>query len=300
MKKLFIIVFAAITIFACGSDDETENNQDLLSDFEFADSLQSQIVVSEEIIDDMIHSIPSPIEMTSLIISTGAEFDESILAEPEQVENYTTAHAKAINLGVYGAELGYINIYGKTLLGVDYLSAIRTLAKDLGVEQFFDFHTLKELASSSDNIDELIDITTKGFSKMESFLREQNRTKASVMIVTGTFIEGLYIAGEIASRTPNMELIERIGEQKVSINNLVIMLEVYEKDPEVSKLIGDFRELKILYDEVEIITTYGEPITKEVDGMLVIEDQSTSEVKMSSELLKKIIAKTKDLRTKIV
>lgn len=299
MKQTASIILISLLIFGCGGSEEISDEQDLLNDYAYADSLQAQVVISEEIIDEMIHSIPSPVEMTSLIISTGAEFDQSILADPENVNTYTSNHVKAINLGVYGAELGYLNIYGKTLLGVDYLSAVRTLAKDLGVEQFFDFQTMKRLASSSDNIDSLLDITTKGFSKMEAFLREQNRTKASVLIVTGTFVEGLYIAGEIASRTPNSSLTERIGEQKMSLDNLVAMLEVFESDPEVSSLIVDCKELKTFYDKVEIVTTYGEPISKEVDGMLVIEDNSTSEVIMSDDLLSEIIQKVRELRAKI-
>lgn len=300
MKKITILAFSAIILFSCSNEGEVDESNDLLNDFAFADSLQKQVVVSEEIISEMIHSIPSPIEMTSLILSSGSEFDEQLLNDPDNVDKYESAHLKAINLGVYGTNLGYLNIYEKTMLSVDYIAAVRSLARDLKVDQFFDFHMLKRLASSNDNIDSLINITTQGFSKMDAYLREQNRTKASVMIVTGSFVEGLFLATQIASKSPNDQLTERIGEQKMSLNNMILMLEVYKKDPEVKKLIINFKELKTLYDEVEIITTYGEPITKEVDGMLVIEDQSTSEVKMSSELLEKIITKTKELRTKII
>lgn len=300
MKKITFLTLAVITLFSCGNDAETGDEQDLLNDFAFADSLQKQVVISEEIIDEMIHSIPSPIEMTSLILSSGAKFDEHLLNNPDNVEKYVSAHSKALNLGVYGAELGYLNIYEKTMTSVDYISAVRSLAKDLKVDHFFDFQTLKRLASSSDNIDSLINITTQGFSKMDAYLREQNRTKASVLIVTGTFVEGLHIATQIVSKTSNPKITERIGEQKMSLNNLILMLNVYKNDPDIAKLISDFTELKVLYDGVEIITVYGEPITKEVDGMLVIEDQSTSEVKMSKEILEKIIIKTKELRNKII
>ncbi|OFY95587.1 MAG: hypothetical protein A3K10_11920 [Bacteroidetes bacterium RIFCSPLOWO2_12_FULL_31_6] len=300
MKKITFLTLAAITLFSCGNDTETGDEQDLLNDFAYADSLQKQVVISEEIIEEMIHSIPSPIEMTSLILSSGAKFDEHILNNPDNVEKYVSAHSKALNLGIYGAELGYLNIYEKTMVSVDYISAVRSLAKDLKVDHFFDFQTLKRLASSSDNIDSLINITTQGFSKMDAYLREQNRTKASVLIVTGTFIEGLHIATQIVSKTSNPKITERIGEQKMSLNNLILMLNVYKNDPDVAKLISDFNELKVLYDGVEIITVYGEPITKEVDGMLVIEDQSTSEVKISKETLEKIIMKTKELRNKII
>jgi hypothetical protein len=304
MKKNTLIAFSVFLIlfllFSCGSDTEDSEINDLLADFEYADSLQKQVVVSEEIINEMIHSIPPPIEMTSLIISSGAKFDRQLLNDPDKINNYESALSKAINLGIYGTELGYLNIYKKTMLSIDYISAVRTLSKDLKVDQFFDFRTLKRLAASSDNVDSLINISTQGFSRMDAYLREQNRTKTSVMIVTGTFVESLFLATQITYKTPNDQLIERIGEQKISLNNMILMLEVYKKDPELNKLISYFKELKIIYDEVEIITTYGDPITKEVNGMLVIEDQSTSEVKMTNETLLKIIKKIKELRTKII
>jgi hypothetical protein len=300
MKKNTLIAFSVFLLFSCGSDTEDSEINDLLADFEYADSLQKQVVVSEEIINEMIHSIPPPIEMTSLIISSGAKFDRQLLNDPDKINNYESALSKAINLGIYGTELGYLNIYKKTMLSIDYISAVRTLSKDLKVDQFFDFRTLKRLAASSDNVDSLINISTQGFSRMDAYLREQNRTKTSVMIVTGTFVESLFLATQITYKTPNDQLIERIGEQKISLNNMILMLEVYKNDPELNRLISYFKELKIIYNEVEIITTYGDPITKEVNGMLVIEDQSTSEVKMTSETLLKIIKKIKELRTKII
>lgn len=299
MKNLIYILPFSL-LFACGGNESTSQEEDLLNDFAFADSVQNQVTISEEIINEMIHSIPSPIEMTSLIQSTGADFNQALLNKTDNLDKYATAHQKAINLGIYGAELGYLNIYEKTMLSVDYISAVRTLARDLKVEQFFDFQTLKRLANSNKNIDSLINITTQSFSKMDAFLREQNRTKASVLIVTGTFIEGLYIATQIVGQKANPELVERVGEQKMSIDNLLLMLNVYKTDPEMEVLGSQIAELKKLYDEVKIITTYGEPTSKEVDGMLVIEDNSTSEVVMSKELLAQITEKIKEIRSKII
>ena len=56
MKKFTVLSLATLVLFSCGNDSDTDAGDDLLSDFEFADSLQSQVVVSEEIIEEMIHS----------------------------------------------------------------------------------------------------------------------------------------------------------------------------------------------------------------------------------------------------
>ena len=62
----------------------------------------------------------------------------------------------------------------------------------------------------------------------------------------------------------------------------------------------DFNELKDLYDQVNIVYTYGEPEMVEVDGILQIIDNSSSEVQMTKEQFQNIAKLTKAIRTKII
>src|SRR4030042_1460375 len=49
----------------------------------------------------------------------------------ENTKKYFTNEAKAINMGVYGADLSYATLYNIQQSVLDYLSAIRSMSADL-------------------------------------------------------------------------------------------------------------------------------------------------------------------------
>lgn len=298
LKALGIFALA-FSLVQCNNTEE-KSEADVLNDFAYADSTNQVEVVSEDIIAEMIYSIPSPVEMTTIILESGAEFNDQLVNNPDQVDKYDTPYLKALNLGIYGADLGYLNMYKKTMTSINHLTTVRSLAKDLKIEQFFDFNTLKRLATSNSNIDSLVNITTQSFLEMEGYLRENNRTKASVLIVTGTFVEGLHISGTIANETQSPELKERLAEQKYAVENLMVMLDVYKNDPEMEHIHALISELNTAYAQVEIVVTEGEVVEKEVDGMLVFENTSTSTVNMTDEVFASILKTIDSVRSQII
>ncbi len=59
-------------------------------------------------------------------------------------------------------------------------------------------------------------------------------------------------------------------------------------------------DIKEKYREVRITYTLGEPVSKEVDGALVVEQTETSQVDMTDEQLAGIIEITKSIRNKLI
>ena len=57
-------------------------------------------------------------------------------------------------------------------------------------------------------------------------------------------MEGLYLATSIAATHPNDELTERIGEQKVVLDQIMFILQVYAHDPYLKELSTHFEEIK--------------------------------------------------------
>jgi len=256
--------------------------------------------IDDSVLDEIIHGIPSPVEMTDMIKASGAGYSADVINTVEAAENYTTSHKKALNLGVYGADLGYLNMYGKTGTSLEYLKTIKQLSDDLNVGQFFNFEQLKVLAQNENNLDSLLYLTTLNFSKMNRYLREQKRGKYSVLIVTGTFIEGLSIATQVMQNNPNDQIRERIGEQKLTVKQVIEILKVYKSDPMIADLLVDF---EALYKEMEAVTitiTPGETVMAEVDGVLTFVQNDESNVEMSDETLQKIIENTAQIRNKII
>ena len=297
IKYISIIASCALLLTACGGGDKLEDNETVDS---AATTKSTTPDISEEVLADLIQSIPTPLEMSSSIKESGAKFDPKILNDVDNVEKYKTSYKQAFNLGVYGANLAYINIYEKTLSSLEYLNAMRVLSDNLKIGQFFDFNSMKRFASSDDNIDSLIYASTIAFNNMDSELRKQKRGNLSVLMVTGTWLEGLHVATQVTKSNKNKTIEDKIGEQKMVLDNLFVILDMYKEDPYFKEVTAEVQKIKAEFDKVEIKYTYKEPESKVVNGRLVIVDNSTTEIVMSPENLKAIIKVTDDVRNKLI
>jgi hypothetical protein len=121
----------AAGLYSCGSSSDDKNkNSDEFKEAE--QSLKSQI-------EEVVYNIPSPTEIPYLLQATGAEYNAQLVNPLTRVDQYASRTDKAaLNLGVYAADIGYLSSYDKTQEAIDYLSACKTLADNLGVIGSFD------------------------------------------------------------------------------------------------------------------------------------------------------------------
>lgn len=301
MRKLLsvLIAFSLIGLYSCGGSDDTSDVIEIPDSVKNAGGTK-MLEVGQEVIEDLVQNVSSPVEMAALIKKLGVPFSKDYLSDPDLVDNYASTYSKSLNLGVLGADLGYMNIYDKTGLIMNHLTAIKKVADDLKIGQFFDFSTLKRLASNNENLDSLMYISTSSFNKMDRYLRANNRSNASTLMVAGVWIEGLYLATQVAVKSNNQEIKERIGEQKISLNDLLIVLKVYKSDKNFADLVADFEEIKLAFDPIKISVEKGEPTMQEVDGVLMIIQNDIQHVEIPEGQMEKIIEVTKRVRTKII
>lgn len=256
--------------------------------------------ISEEAMQGFVDNMSSPVEMAALVKSLNVGYSNKYLAPTDNVENYVTNFQQAFNLGVYGLDLGYLNMYNKTNTVLDYIGAIKTLADAINVGQFFDFTTLKRLAQNNQNLDSLMYISVHSFNQMDNYLRKNKKSNLSVLIVTGLWIEGNYLATQVYKEAPHPELKERIGEQKIILERLMIFLENFKSDKQFQNLIEQLNILKEEYKDVTITIVPGEPEAIEKDGMLTIIQNDKSVVNISDERVQSIIKKTEEIRNKLI
>ena len=296
IRNSLIILLALSMIISCKSGgDKTET-----LDIDESELVEGELEISKEVIDDIIQSVSSPVEMAALVKDLGIEFSNRYLAPTENVEKLSTNFKQALNLGVFGADLGYLNMYNKTASVIEYISAIKTLADEIRVGQFFDFTTLKRLAQNYQNLDSLMYMSLHSFNEMDQYLRDNNRSSLSALIITGVWIEGLYLATQVAKDSPHPDLAERIGEQKIILEKLLLIINNYSKDKLFSDLLKDLQTINKKFKDVEITYIPGEPEPKEENGMLIIIQHEESVVKISDEQLQDIIATAEEIRNKLI
>lgn len=298
---LALVFFAASCSSDSGDSDLKDSTDALIQDNTEAPAM----AISDEMVNKIIQAFPNPLEMTSLLKTSGAQFSEGYINDPGNLGRFINSYDKAFNLGAYGADLGYANFYEETGTAIQLLGSVRSLSNDLKVGQFFNFSSMQRLAKNRSNLDSLLYISTKGFQDMDEYLTSTGRPEVSMLMLYGGWLEGLYLASKVCKDSKDgkevpKELSERIGEQKIIIDDLQTLLSSHKGFAALKSVSSDLDQLKAIYDQVTITTVYAEPTRKEVNGMLIVEDNSSSEVKMSAETLEAILDKVIELRNQRV
>jgi hypothetical protein len=301
MKGRFFIILliALVASFAC------RNSSNKASEFVFpeADSVPAGEAekLSAEAIADISNNISSPVEIANLLQMMSVPFSPDYLASSIDPNKQPTAFKKALSLGILGADLGYLNMYEKTGSSIDILSSIRKLAEGLRVGQFFDFETIKRLSLNKSNLDSLLFLSISSYTQIDKYLRENDRGQLSALMIIGVWIEAQHLATQVVKKYPDPMLKDRIGEQKIILNDLIMLAAPFcGRDTEFNSLCRYLQEIKDKYRDVRITFTLGDPVSREKNGGLVIEQTETSKVEITDEQLSDIIEVTRTVRDKLV
>ena len=297
--RIFTAGLILAMVFACSSGKTTEE-QEFMAGLDTTKTLGPSI--SEEVINDILQRIPAPLEISVLLKESGKQYNASFLNPTDNISRYNTNYKKALNLGIYGTDLGYTNIYEQNNDGIKYMASIKELADGLNIGQFFQIETIGRLATNSQNLDSLLLLTTQNFNSINHYLQTQSRANLSVLLLTGGWLEALHIICNVAAASPeNKQLQETVGEQKIILENIVALLSYYkDSDSNMASLLEDLRALERSFDKVNITYTYKASSFEIVDGVMVIKDNSTSTVEITPKDVEQIGAITKNIRTKII
>ena len=298
-KNLLTILFIALFGISCRQDKHKQDAEAFLEAIE--NITEDTTVISDEIIENVLEQIPSPIEMSMMIRESGMDYDNSILSSSDDYRIYIDSYKQALNLGIYGTDLLYTNIFGMNRDGLGYIKAIKSIADEMNIGHFFNLSLISELASSGDNMDSLLTIIVRNFNDINRYLQKQKRASLSALFLTGGWLEAIHINCAMAINQPgNKMLEEKIGEQKIILGSIMILLEYYSaSDANIAQLHEDMLLLKNVFDEVKITYTYIEPTYEVVDGVLILTDQSTSTVEITHEDIENINSVLSDIRKAI-
>ncbi|NQX97332.1 MAG: hypothetical protein HRT73_05550 [Flavobacteriales bacterium] len=291
-NQVFTLSILAVCAVSCGGDEPTEDQ--IEEPTEEANSNNTQLME----IDGKVFSIPSPIQTAMLIKNAGTNYNKDILNEPSKVTNYSTNFKKAINLGIYGADLGYVTMYDQTQDAISFLTAVKSIADDLGVSSAFDLELVERFEKNIGNQDSLLVLVSDAYKSSDRYLKGNQQNDIGGLILAGGWIESLYFATTTAEMTGNKDVIKRIGEQKTTVYNLIKLLTPYYSKPEFTSLIDNLMELNEIYEQVESTYTYVKPTVDAENKTTTI--NSTTVVNITDEQLKAITEKIMAMRIEII
>ncbi len=145
-------------------------------------------------------------QTSMLIQKTGAKYSGEFLNSPKNLNNYNTNFKKALNLGVYGADVGYVTVYDQSQDALKYMSAIRKLSDDLGISGAFSESMLKRFEANFGKKDSLMSMIGAAYRSSDAFLKTNDRNDVGGLVLVGGWVESLYFSTQIAKNSNSQEI----------------------------------------------------------------------------------------------
>jgi len=296
-KGYLVSILALSLLVSCG---EHEGNATLNeTDESGQDSLSPEQQDRLENAQNVFYSIPSPIEMASILKKTGAKYDYTLLNDVEHIDKYMSANDQALNLGVYGADLSYTSIFNETNESMLYMKATQTLAEELNISSAIDDQLAQRLEANVEIKDSLISLISEVYWNLDNYLKESERDNMSALIIYGGWLEGLYLTTSLLDTdSTSVEVRQEVAEQKLALNNLVSLVKQYGEDEALSETLADLEALAELYKDVQIEHERDDITTDAESGVTVI--GGSNKIQITDEQLMAIKAKAEEIRSRIV
>lgn len=241
-KRIFGLALALVLVAGLLSCNPSKKQEETVLDENIEledDSLDQQAKTKF-----FFQSLPSPLHIANIFKRSGVKFEQGITHNPDKANQYVSKTSKALNLGVYSADLAYFTINNQTQETISSLKAAKTLSAALELEEVFDAQNLIErFEANIGNRDSLLEFLADLAVESDVILKKAERFDIVFLSFAGAWVESMYIAATIAERNENKGIIKRIISQKHSLQNLIKLLSEYEDREEFLKLNNQLREI---------------------------------------------------------
>jgi hypothetical protein len=291
-KTYFVPAMAlgyVLFLTSCGSNKTEEGTH--------VTDTTAQEVISDsnrvEATKQIMYSIPSSAETADLLKEAGASYDIKLMNDVNNTDKYNVLRSQALNLGIFGADLNYANVFEKSMEVQLYMESCQSLVKKLDIEGAISENVWDRLEENKDNRDSLNSIISEVFFDLDTYLEENDKTEISGLIVAGGWLEGLYIATQMVNeKKPNQMILDRVAEQKLSLENLCKLMESYKGTDNIKMVRDDLNKLKQVYEKIEISREKGETTTN--NGVTTIGGKNN--IKFPKEVFVELKTLTKQIR----
>jgi len=240
IKNCSIALALSLLLFACNGNKDNVFEEDETTDLK----VDSQTVSAENV----FNAFPSRERIIELTGISRSEYNPTVLNDPITVNKYATESSKALNLGVYGADLNVTGIYEQTDESFTFLQSVNILAKSLGIGSSFDERMIDRMTANKSNRDSTLEIVSQAFKSADTYLKANGRPGTSSLIVAGAWIEGVYLACCTAKETGNEAIVKEVFTQAESLNKLISLIEQSNIADDSAYVLKGLSSIKKIFD----------------------------------------------------
>lgn len=249
--------------------------------------------------NEIFYGTLTPVEICAIFERLGVPYNNVTLNPTSNSDMYLSSAKAAMNAGIYGVDFGYLKLFGVGQEMVDYAVTIRDMCNKLGIPDDYLNNILKTFQGDTPDPDTILTFMNNAYKTMEDHLRESGRESTAGLMVMGGWIEAMYIATQLVydPANPDPEVVQKIAEQKYTLNSLLSFIKNYYDDPIV---VYYSKKLKYLNNYFDTFSIYFRKGDLEIDTVKKVFRSSGSEMDVTVATLNNIRDYVAKLRTEVV
>ncbi len=247
MKKIFagFILPLLVICFTClSSCKDKATKQKKTEEKEIVKKIPGQI-------ESHVYPLPTSAEVIKMLTDLEVGYQFGISNPVENSKKYFISSTRAINLGVYGADLSYATLYNQQQSVINYLDVIRSLSNELNMSKIYNEDMYTKIKQNYDNKDELVKILKGTFNDTYAYLADNDQQPLALLVVGGAWVEGMYLTTHVSEAAYQVAGISRVLlEQKKSFDLFLEITKPYLSDAQVGDFVKKLEPVKAVYDGI--------------------------------------------------
>ncbi len=266
MKKIIysILFFISLMFFSCSLEND-DNNQDRVE--------EKLVLDQNEKMEAVYYSIPSPMETTIILKRNYPKFSANLLFPDINIHEIHDNQIRALILGIISTDLNYAMLSERKLETNRLINKVIEIAQILHLDGVVNSSIKNRIEKNLNNKDSMQIIIGNTFWEIENKLKEDHKEELSALIVAGGWIEGLYLATNMANMdSSNKPLQNIIADQKIVHENLIELISDFTFEDLIQEnLIAELINMKAIFQKISIVEIErNSPIITEKNDEMVI------------------------------
>jgi hypothetical protein len=298
MKTLlsFTMIFMLLAMVSC----KPKENEKITFTPNFStyrsDSTGAKVPVEKK---ETYYGLLTPVEVCVIFNRMGVPFSNATLNPVSNKDLYLSSSKASINTGIYGVDFGYLKMFGLGQQVIDYMLAIKDMCNKLGIPDALITDPIRKIQNDMADADSVTSMMQKAYKDIENHLTQSGRESTAGLMVMGGWVEAMFIATQLVYNPahPDPEVVQKIAEQKYTLNSLLSYMKNYYDDPVVVYYTKKLKYLQHYFDSFEI---YFEKGDLEIDTTRQVLRSSGARMTVSVETLNNIRDYIAKLRTEMV
>lgn len=292
--KYLVIPFFALSfaLVSCGDNSEEQKNQESL---ETLDSISTTSDNAAEVneANEVSYNLPSALQIAYVFKKSGAGFMPNLLNNKSNSSKYNTSNYKrAVNFGVYSADLAYCLFNKKYQESKEYLKSCKDMGSYLGLNQAFESDNMAQRFDKNIAIEDSVVKIVSNVQLKTDVMFEQNKQKhITVIAFAGAWTESMYIATEVYLKDKNKKVLASLMEQLLLSETIIKALKSYQAAEQ---------EIPVLISSIEKINSEFNAIASVKAALEKDEEMDFGSMLVTDAEFKTIAETVKSLRTSMV